>query len=81
MADLKRANLHRKWSATISKADRNKRTVWIAHAHRGDGKRFIVYADEKLTASVEPESAIRKSRSFTHPCTVKRHSGGTETYD
>jgi hypothetical protein len=27
--------------------------------HRSDGKRFIVRADEKLTAFVELESAIR----------------------
>ena len=31
----------------------------IADAHRGDGKRFVVRADEKLTAFVELESAIR----------------------
>ena len=28
-------------------------------AHRGDGKCFVVRADEKLTAFVEMESAIR----------------------
>jgi hypothetical protein len=27
-------------------------------AHRGDGKRFVVRADEKLTAFLELESAI-----------------------
>jgi hypothetical protein len=33
--------------------------MWIADAHRGgDGKRFIVRADEKLTAFLELESAI-----------------------
>ena len=26
------------------------RTIWIADAHRDDGKRFVVRADEKLTA-------------------------------
>jgi len=35
------------------------RTVWIVHAHR-DGKRFVVRADEKLTAFVELERAIRE---------------------
>jgi hypothetical protein len=35
------------------------RTIWIADAHRGDGKRFVVRADENLTAFVELESAIR----------------------
>jgi hypothetical protein len=32
-------------------------TIWIADAHRDDGKRFIVRADEKLTAFVELEAA------------------------
>ena len=27
----------------------NGRTIWIADAHRGDGKRFVVRADNKLT--------------------------------
>jgi hypothetical protein len=33
-------------------------TIFVADAHR-DGQRFIVRADEKLTAFVELESAIR----------------------
>jgi hypothetical protein len=32
--------------------DSRGRTIWIADAHRGDGKRFIVRADKKLTALV-----------------------------
>ena len=39
--------------------DSNGRTIWIADAHRDDGKRVVVRADEKLTAFVELESAIR----------------------
>ena len=35
------------------------RTIWIVDAHRGAGKRFVVRADEKLTAFIELESAIR----------------------
>jgi hypothetical protein len=31
-------------------------------AHRGDGKRFVVRADKKLTAFMERESAIRFSK-------------------
>jgi hypothetical protein len=31
----------------------------IVDAHRGDEKRFVVHADEKLTAFVELESATR----------------------
>jgi len=32
--------------------------IWIADAHRDDGKRFAVHATEKLTAFVELEAAI-----------------------
>jgi hypothetical protein len=39
--------------------DSNGRTIWIADAHHDDGKRFVVRADEKLTAFLELESAIR----------------------
>ena len=39
--------------------DRDGRPVWIADAHRDNGKRFIVGADEKLTALPELEWAIR----------------------
>jgi len=39
------------WSwGWVSAADSEGRTIWIADAHRGDGKRFVVRADEKLTA-------------------------------
>ncbi len=41
----------------MSALDSNGRTIWIADAHRGDGKRFIVRADEKLTAFLGLESA------------------------
>ena len=33
--------------------------IFTCAAHRGDGKRFVVHADEKLTAFVELEAAIR----------------------
>ena len=33
-------------------------SIWIVDAHRDDGKRFVVHADEKLTAFMELESAI-----------------------
>jgi hypothetical protein len=48
------------WSwGCVSAIDREGRTIWIADAHRGDGKRFLVRADELLTAFVELESVIR----------------------
>jgi hypothetical protein len=43
----------------VSAIDSNGQTIWIADAHRGDGRRFVVRADEKLTAFLELESAIR----------------------
>ena len=43
----------------LSAIDSNGRTFWIADAHRDDGKRFVVHADEILTAFLELESAIR----------------------
>jgi hypothetical protein len=39
--------------------DRNGRTIWVADAHRDNGKRFVMHADEKLTAFLELELAIR----------------------
>ena len=37
------------------------RTIFVTDAHRDDGKRFVVHADEKLTAFLELERAIRAS--------------------
>jgi hypothetical protein len=68
-------DLRRKWSTIpragwswgcVSAIDSNGRTIWIADAHRGDGKRLVVRADEKLTAFRELEVAIRASEQFTH---------------
>jgi hypothetical protein len=42
----------------VSAIDSEGRTIWIVDAHRGDGRRFIVRADELLTAFVELQRAI-----------------------
>jgi hypothetical protein len=42
----------------VSAIDSNGRTIWIADAHRDDGKRFVVRADEELTTFIELESGI-----------------------
>ena len=42
----------------VSAVNREAHTIWIADAHCGYGKRFIVRADEKLTAFLELESAV-----------------------
>ena len=44
------------WGCT-SGVDCCGRRIFVADAHRGDGRRFIVRADEKLTAFVELERA------------------------
>jgi hypothetical protein len=48
------------WSlGWVSVLDCEGRTIWIADAQRDDGKRFVVSSDEKPTAFMELESAIR----------------------
>jgi hypothetical protein len=48
------------WSwGCVSGVDRHGRTIFVADAHRDNGKRFVVRADERLSAFVELESAIR----------------------
>ena len=50
------------WSlGWVSAIDSEGRTIWIADAHR-EGKRFVVRAEEKLTAFLEVEPAIRDVR-------------------
>jgi hypothetical protein len=46
------------WSwGCVFAVDSNERTIWIVDAHRDDRKRFVVRANEKLTAFLEFESA------------------------
>jgi hypothetical protein len=45
-----------------SALDSNGRTIWIADAHRDDGKRFVVRADELLTAFLGLEAASHANR-------------------
>jgi hypothetical protein len=54
-------NLHKAgWSlGWVSAIDSGGRTIWIVDAHR-DGKRFVVRADELLTAFVELQRAIHE---------------------
>jgi hypothetical protein len=47
------------WSwGYVSAVDSQGRAIWITDAHRGDGKRFVVRADEKLTAFLELEAVV-----------------------
>jgi hypothetical protein len=60
------------WSwGCVSALDAEGRTIWIADAHRDDGKRFTVRADEILTAFLELKAAIRAGSVFSSvvaPC-------------
>jgi hypothetical protein len=47
------------WSwGCVSAVDCRGRTIFVVDAHRSDGKRFVVRADEKLSAFTELESAV-----------------------
>jgi len=63
--NLKKAGWSLGW---VSAVDREGRTIWIADAHRGDGKRFVVRADEKLTAFLETvlHASPRRAFCFAH---------------
>ena len=54
------------WSwGCVSALDSEGRTFWIADAHRGDGRRFVVRDDEKLTALALILSAMWWIRAIT----------------
>jgi hypothetical protein len=49
------------WSwGCVSTINSNGQTIFGADGHRDDGRRFIVYADEKLSAFLELERAIHE---------------------
>jgi hypothetical protein len=52
---------------------RGERSELLTHILATE-KRFVVRADEILTAFMELEAAIRGSDSFPHPFTRKKHS-------
>src|SRR5262249_7862146 len=48
------------WSGScVSAVDSNGRTILIVDVHRDDGKRFVVRADEKLTAFIQLDKYAR----------------------
>jgi hypothetical protein len=53
------------WSwGCVATVDREGRTIFVADAHRDNGKRFIVTADEKLRAFLELQRVARESFRF-----------------
>jgi hypothetical protein len=54
------------WSwGWVSASDSNGQTIWIADAHRDNGKRFVVRGNEMLTVFLELESATRRCGEFS----------------
>jgi hypothetical protein len=53
--NLKKAGWSLGWLSAI---DSSGKTIFVADAHRDDGRRFIVHADEKLSAFVELERQV-----------------------
>jgi len=51
----------------VSALDVEGRTIWIVDAHR-EGKRFVITADEKLTAFLEREKQNAEN------CSTRRNS-------
>jgi hypothetical protein len=47
------------WSwGCIASVDRQGRTIFVADAHRDDGKRFVARANDKFTAFLELQRAV-----------------------
>ena len=50
------------WSwGCVATVDSNGQTIFVADAHRDNGKRFIVTADEKLREFLELQRVTRES--------------------
>jgi hypothetical protein len=72
----------------VSAVDSNGRTIFVADAHRDDGKRYVARAEEKVTAFLELEAVTTQSmvttgaagfrgRQFLHSKTQRRRSTKT----
>jgi hypothetical protein len=52
------------WSwGCVATVDREGRTIFVADAHRDNGKRFVGCGEEKLAAFIELESVIQGLKS------------------
>ena len=53
------------WSwGCVSTISSNGQTIFVADAHRDDGKRFVVHTGERLTAFIELERVTREPSRF-----------------
>jgi len=51
-------------SSAVRQIKNDSSAIWTAGAHRGDGKRFVVRADEKLTGFAELELGFKRSNEL-----------------
>jgi len=58
----------------VSAIDSERQRIWIVDAHRGDGRRFIVHADEKLSAFVELERQVLTVTFYLDSMVATQHS-------
>jgi hypothetical protein len=64
----------------VATVDREGRTIYVADAHRDDGKRLVVHADDKLTAFLGLESRfwdtpdLGSCQSFTNRACPSVHA-------
>ena len=55
------------WSwGCVSAIDSNGQRIWVVDAHRDDGKRFVVRADEKPTELRFDHTLICRERAGSH---------------
>ena len=57
----------------MSAFDSHGRTIWIADAHRDDGRRLVVRAGEILTAFLQLEAAIL-GENYVQPAAHERET-------
>ena len=67
------------WATSQPLISRGKQSG-LTDAHRGDGKRFVVRADEKLTAFLDLERVARDEVK-PHPCAVFLELGSVVTVE
>ena len=66
------------WSWAVSQQWAARATIWIVDAHRDEGMRFSVRADQKLTVFVElearseisPESSVQAAANEKRPARI-----------
>jgi hypothetical protein len=55
--------------------DSNRQTIFVTDAHRGNGRRFVVHADEKLSAFIELERQVLVDATIQFVCPQRSVDG------